>query len=87
MTLGASVHWLHFWQLRAASSKILLNMETHAVLAQTPRSNTLSKGRFREGTNREAHAYSQKQPILSHSALEAGKKTNTVFPCFIFAFW
>lgn len=86
MTLGASVHWLHFWQLRAGSSKILLNMETHAVLAERQWSNTLSKGRFREGINRKAHAYSQKQPILSHSALEIGKN-NTVFPCFILHSW
>lgn len=49
MTLGASVHCLCFWQLRAGSSKILLNMETHAALAERQRSNTLSKARFREG--------------------------------------
>lgn len=48
-------------------------METHAVLAERQQSNALGKGRFREGTNRKAHAYGQKQPILSRSALEIGK--------------
>lgn len=48
VTLGASVHRLRFWQLKVGSSKILLNMETHTVLAERQRANTVSEAGFRE---------------------------------------
>lgn len=48
VTLGASVHRLRFWQLKVGSSKILLNMETHTVLAERQRANTASEAGFRE---------------------------------------
>lgn len=85
MTLGASVHWLRFWQPRAGSSKILLNMETHAVLAERQRSNTLSKARFREeGGKKKLYAHSQKAANRP-SALQTGK-SNTTFTCCMFPF-
>lgn len=79
MTLGASVHWRRFWQPRAGSSKILLNMEAHAVLAERQRSNTLSKARLREGRGKKAHAYSQKQPIVSHLSLANWQKQHKIY--------
>lgn len=85
MTLGASVHWRRFWQPRAGSSKILLNMEAHAVLAERQRSNTLSKARLREGRGKKLMHTVKSSQSSRIWALQTGK-SSIKFTCCVFPF-